>query len=155
MVGNTQPAPDVTPLAPVCIITLSDRGLPALLHSSVRQVPVLLRPQCMLLRNLGPPFQTSVHLPLGQQDFSAHWRVVNPCPVACPTPPGPALHRHHACWTAWKHGQCIMPCAPVCIITLSPVPPHLVLLLCHHCRHDHLLPSSLQGKCKLDLQAFE
>jgi hypothetical protein len=28
------------------------RGLPPPLHSSVRQVPVLFKPQCMLLRNL-------------------------------------------------------------------------------------------------------
>jgi hypothetical protein len=39
-----------------------------LLHSSVRQVPVLVKPQCMLLRNLGHPLKSSVQ----QQDFSAH-----------------------------------------------------------------------------------
>jgi hypothetical protein len=51
---------------------LQIRGLPALLHSSVRKVPVLIKPQCMLLRNLGYPFKTSVQMPLGQQIFSAH-----------------------------------------------------------------------------------
>jgi hypothetical protein len=48
------------------------RGLPAPLHSSVRKVPVLVKPQCMLLRNLGYPFETSVQMPLRQQNFSAH-----------------------------------------------------------------------------------
>jgi hypothetical protein len=48
------------------------RGLPAPLHSSVRQVPVLVKPQCMLSRNLGYPSRTSVQRPLGQQNFSAH-----------------------------------------------------------------------------------
>jgi hypothetical protein len=40
--------------------------------SSVHQVPVLVKPQCMLLRNLGCPLKTSVQMPLGQQDLSAH-----------------------------------------------------------------------------------
>jgi hypothetical protein len=49
-----------------------DRGLPPPLHSSVRQVPVLFKPQCMLSRNLGYPLKPSVQMPLGQQNFSVH-----------------------------------------------------------------------------------
>jgi hypothetical protein len=48
------------------------RRLPAPLHSSVRQVPVLVKPQCMLLKNLADTSKTSVQMPLGQQDFSTH-----------------------------------------------------------------------------------
>jgi hypothetical protein len=45
------------------------RGLPAPLHSSVCQVPVLVKPQCMLLRNLGYPFKTSVQMPPGAAEL--------------------------------------------------------------------------------------
>jgi hypothetical protein len=38
------------------------RGLPPPLHSSVRQVPVLAKPQCMLLRSLGSPLRTSAQM---------------------------------------------------------------------------------------------
>jgi hypothetical protein len=48
------------------------RALPLPLHSSVRRVPVLPKPQCVLLRNLGYPFETSVQTPLGQQNFRVH-----------------------------------------------------------------------------------
>jgi hypothetical protein len=53
---------------------LAARGLPPLVHSSVcqRQVPVLYKPECMLLRDLGYPCKTSVHMLLGQQNSSAH-----------------------------------------------------------------------------------
>jgi hypothetical protein len=54
------------------------RGLLAPLHPSVCQLPVLVNPQCMLLGELGHPSKTSVQTPLGQQNFSAHQRVVNP-----------------------------------------------------------------------------
>jgi hypothetical protein len=52
---------------PCCI-----RGLPSPLHSSVHQVPLLVKAQCMLFRNLGYPLKTSVQMPFRQQNFSAH-----------------------------------------------------------------------------------
>jgi hypothetical protein len=40
----------------------------------------LLLPQCMLLSNLGHPLEPLGHMPLlGQQTFSAHFSVVDPC----------------------------------------------------------------------------
>jgi hypothetical protein len=49
-----------------------DRGPPPPLHSSVHQVPILVKPQCTLLGNLGYPLRSSVQMTLGQQNLSAH-----------------------------------------------------------------------------------
>jgi hypothetical protein len=101
------------PLQPMQDRVGHTRGIPAPLRFPVCQVPVLVQPQCMLLRNLGCPLKTSVQMPLGQQNLSAHWRVVDPwCPAhsslsSCSsmhpvsTPTDPQLLHHAqlaACW---------------------------------------------------------
>jgi hypothetical protein len=48
------------------------QGSTAPWQTSVRQVPTLLRPQCMLLRDWGNPSKTSGQMPQWQQNLSAH-----------------------------------------------------------------------------------
>jgi hypothetical protein len=48
------------------------RGLPPPRQTSVHQLPCLSQPQCMLLSTLAQPLRTSVQMPLGHQNCSAH-----------------------------------------------------------------------------------
>jgi hypothetical protein len=47
--------------------TVTSRALAAPLHSSVRKVPVLVKPQCMLLLNLGYPSKPQCRCPWGSR----------------------------------------------------------------------------------------
>jgi hypothetical protein len=57
---------------PLRVRMLYSRGLPPPRQTSVRLLPSLPQPQCVLLSNLGYPLKTSVQTAQGQQNFSAH-----------------------------------------------------------------------------------
>jgi hypothetical protein len=54
------------------IALLDSRGLPPPWKTSVHQLPRLAQPQCILFSNQGYPSETSVQMPVGEQNLSAH-----------------------------------------------------------------------------------